>query len=150
MSIEQPDEPRRVPWFLENLAPDVTLSGVVMNAVVHGPERVREQVRTVGSFYQDYKLVYELRLDDRAVHEYTAMVEGRPVTGVGTVHLNAEGQVDEIVVNHRPLSAALTVSRLLGESAIGQRNRDEFFHPEAQTYEDLLAYADKTTRQLSC
>lgn len=144
MSIETSDVPRRVPWFLENLAPDVTLSGVVMNGTVHGPERVRDQVRTVGSFYRDFTTVYELRLGDRAVHEYTATVEGRPVTGVGTFHLNDQGQVDEIVVNHRPLSAALTVSRLLGESPIGAvRDPDEFYRSAGQTYEDLLAYADK-------
>ncbi|MEU0093551.1 hypothetical protein [Kribbella sp. NPDC006257] len=43
-----------------------------------------------------------------------------------------------------PLSAALTISRLLGESAIGRhRDPDEFYRPSEQSYEDLLAYADK-------
>lgn len=136
------------PWFLRDLAPDVVLAGVVMNSSLRGADAVREQIRTVIGFYRDFTLVYEGEFGDRRVNEYTAVVEGRPVTGIGTFHLNEKGQVDEIVVNHRPLSAALTVSRLLGESEIGRRHRDEFFHPDGQTYADLLRYADTEGREL--
>ncbi|GAA3567008.1 hypothetical protein [Kribbella ginsengisoli] len=137
MSIEVGD-----PWFLQNLATDVVLEGVVMNGSVRGPERVTEQIRTVVGLYRDYTLLWSADLDDRRVQEYTAVVDGRPVTGVGTFHLNPEGQVDHIVVNHRPLSAALTVSRLLGESPLGQhRDPNEFYRPTGQSYEDLVAYA---------
>jgi len=119
-----------------------------MNGSLRGAEAVAAQIRTVVGFYRDFKSVYFGEFGDRRVNEYTAVVEGRPLTGVGTFHLNAQGQVDEIVVNHRPLSAALTVSRLLGESPSGQRHRDEFYHPDGQSHEDLLEYADTHWREL--
>lgn len=136
------------PWFLKVLAPDVVLAGAVMNGSLRGADLVRDQIRTVISFYRDFAVVYEAEFGDRRINEYTAVVEGRPLTGIGTFHLNADGQVDEIVVNHRPLSAALTVSRLLGESKVGQRHQDEFFHPDGQTHEDLLRYSDEHVREL--
>jgi hypothetical protein len=109
---------------------------------------VREQIRTVIGLYRDFTPVYEGEFGDRRVMEYTALVEGRPLTGVGTFHLNDRGEVDEVVVNHRPLSAALTVSRLLGRSLPGDRDRDEFYRPQDQTYEEMLAFSDKHGREL--
>ena len=35
--------------------------------------------------------MYSGEFGDRRVNEYTAVVEGRPLSGVGTFHLNAEG-----------------------------------------------------------
>jgi hypothetical protein len=134
------------PWFLRNLAPDVVLAGAVMNGSLRGADAVRAQIRTVISFYRDFTTVYEGEFGDRRVSEYTAVVEGRPLTGVGTFHLNAKGQVDEIVVNHRPLSAALTVSRLLGEAVAADRDPDEFYR--GQTHEDLVKYTETHVREL--
>lgn len=106
------------------------------------------QIRVVVGLYRDYTTVYELEQGNRRVNEYTAVVEGRKLTGVGTFHLNDRGQVDEIVVNHRPLSAALTVSRLLGEALDPGRDRHEFYHPDGQTHEDLIKYAEAHPREL--
>jgi hypothetical protein len=132
------------PWFLEILAPDVVLEGVVMNGPLRGAEAVTEQIRTVVGLYTGYTPVYEFEAEGRRVTEYTATVDGRPVSGTGIVHVNDEGRVDHILVNHRPLSAALTVSRLLGESAMGQkRDADEFYRTNGQTYDDLLAFTRK-------
>jgi hypothetical protein len=136
------------PWFLKVLDPDVVLAAAVMNSSLRGAEAVAAQVRTVVSFYRDFKVVYSGEFGDRRINEYTAVVAGRPLTGIGTFHLNEKGLVDEIVINHRPLSAALTVSRLLGESESVQRHRDEFFHPDGQTHEDLLRYSDEHEREL--
>ena len=52
----------------------------------------------------------------------------------------------------QPLSAALTVSRLLSE-ALGadrdrDRDRDEFYHPDGQTHEDLIKYTETHPREL--
>jgi len=139
------------PWFLKNLAPDAVLAGAVMNGSLRGADAVRAQIRTVITFYRDFTTVYEGEFGDRRVIEYTALVEGRPLTGVGTFHLNDKGQVDQVVINHRPLSAALTVSRLLGEAVSGQpgRDRDEFYRPvDGQTHEDLIEYTDNHDREL--
>ncbi|HEX4360577.1 MAG TPA: hypothetical protein VH141_23800 [Pseudonocardia sp.] len=136
------------PWFLRNLAPDVVLAGSVMNGSLRGAEAVAAQIRAVIGLYRDFASVYELELGNRRVNEYTAVVEGRKLTGVGTFHLNDRGQVDEIVVNHRPPSGALTVSRLLGEALGTERDRDEFYHPDGQTHEDLIKYTETHPREL--
>ncbi|MET9482745.1 hypothetical protein [Streptomyces sp. NPDC006638] len=71
------------------------------------------------------------------------MVGGRPIKATATMRRNAEGKIDAVVVNHRPLSAALTFSRLIAESPIGaQSHPDRFYRPEGQTYQDLLDYTD--------
>lgn len=115
-----------------------------MNAPLRGAEPVTEQIRTVVSLYTDYKPVYEFEAEGRRVTEYTATVDGRPVSGTGIVHVNADGLVDHIVVNHRPLSAALTVSRLLGESPMGQeRDADEFYRVSGQNLDGLIAFTKK-------
>lgn len=136
------------PWFLRNLAPDVVLAGSVMNTSLRGAEAVAAQVRIVVGLYRDFTLVYEYSQGNRHVNEYTAVVEGRKLTGVGTFHVNDQGQVDEIVVNHRPLSAALTVSRLLGEALGETRDRDEFYRPDGQTHNDLVEYTEMHPREL--
>ncbi|MEV0039789.1 hypothetical protein [Streptomyces sp. NPDC050804] len=138
------------PWFLRDLAPDVVLAGSVMNGSLRGAEAVRAQIRAVLGLYREFTPVWEGEFGDRRMNEYTAVVDGRPVTGVGVFHINDQGQVDEIVVNHRPLSAALTVSRLLGEALAGDpgRDRDEFYRPDGQTYEDLIRYAETHGREL--
>ncbi|MEA5363560.1 hypothetical protein VA596_28790 [Amycolatopsis sp., V23-08] len=134
------------PWFLRDLAPDVLLAGSIMNGSLRGADAVTRQIRTVVGFYRDFTPRYRHDVGDRTVLEYTATVDGRPITGVGTFHRNEAGQVDEIVVNHRPLSALLTLSRLVGESM--GRDRDEFFHGEPQTHDDLVRYAEGHRREL--
>jgi hypothetical protein len=130
------------PWFLSKLAPDVLLAGTIMNTSVRGPEAVTAQVRAVVGHFSDYTPVYEFEHDGRRVTEYTAVVDERPISGTGIVHVNAEGVVDEIVINHRPLSAALTLSRLVAETLGEAREHDEFFHPEGQSYNDLVKYTE--------
>jgi hypothetical protein len=48
-----------------------------------------------------------------------------------------------IVVDHRPLPAALTVSRLIGEARAGERDPDAFYRPAGQTYDDPVGYSDR-------
>jgi hypothetical protein len=49
------------------------------------------------------------------LEDYTAQVRGEPVGVVVLVTRNAAGEAQHIVVNHRPRSSLLFVSRLLGE-----------------------------------
>ena len=132
--------------FTDNLADDVILEGVVMNGVLQGRDAVLAQLAVVGRFYTDRVESYGFDHGDYHVEEYSALVGGRPITATATMHRNPDGQVDAIVVNHRPLSAALTFSRLLAESPIGAAAPDRFYRPEGQTYQDLLDYADAQPR----
>jgi hypothetical protein len=100
---------------------------------------VTQLVEAVIGVLHGYAPVFEIEAGDRRVQEYTATVDGQPVKGVATFRLTEDGLVDEFVVNHRPLSAALTISRLVGE-ALGQQD-DEFYRPTGQTYDDLVTFS---------
>lgn len=126
------------PWFLQKLASDVVMEGAFLNGSRRGPEAVTELVEAVIGVLRGYSPVFEIEAGDRRVQEYTATVDGQPVKGVATFRLTEDGLVDEFVINHRPLSAALTVSRLVGE-ALGQQD-DEFYRPTGQTYDDLITF----------
>jgi hypothetical protein len=129
------------PWFLQKLASDVVMEGAFLNGSRRGPGPVTELVKAVIEVLRDYAPVYEIETGDRRVQEYTATVDGQPVKGVATFHLTEDGLVDEFVVNHRPLSATLTLSRLVGD-ALGHQH-DEFYRPTGQSYDELVAYAAK-------
>ncbi|WP_243869122.1 hypothetical protein [Streptomyces liangshanensis] len=130
--------------FTDNLAEDVTLEGSVMNAVLKGREAVLAQLAVVSQFYSDRVDHFSFDAGEYHVEEYEAVVAGRPIKATATMRRNADGKIDAVVVNHRPLSAALTFSRLLAESAIGaQSDPDRFYRPEGQAYQDLLAYTDE-------
>ncbi len=135
---------RRGGSFLDNLAANATLECAVMNGTVHGRDAVIAQIKVVGAFYRDRQFTYSFDFEDHHVEEYTATVAGRPITATATMHYNDAGEIDQVVVNHRPLSAALTFSRLISESAIGeQTDPDRFYRPSGQTYDDLLRYTDR-------
>jgi hypothetical protein len=128
--------------FLEQLAEDVTVAGTIVNGVIRGREAVIAQIRATAQFYEDRVMLATFDHAEWKVDEYRATVAGRVIYGNAMMHRNAEGRYDRIVVNHRPLSAALTLSRLVGESEADRADRDLFFHPDGQTYQDLLAYAE--------
>ncbi|GGJ92334.1 hypothetical protein GCM10011583_24790 [Streptomyces camponoticapitis] len=129
--------------FKDNLADDVTLEGVVMNGVLRDRDAVLAQLAVVSGFYRDRVDDFSFDAGDYHVEEYTAVVAGRPIKATATMHRNADGKIDAVVVNHRPLAAALTFSRLIAESPIGAEwDRNRFYRPEGQTYQDLLDYSD--------
>jgi len=129
--------------FKDNLAEDVALEGPVMNGVLRGRDAVLAQLAVVSRFYRDRVDAYAFDHGDYHVEEYSAIVADRPIIATATMHRDADGKIDHVVVNHRPLSAALTFSRLIAESAIGAAaHPDRFYRPEGQTYRDLLAYTD--------
>ncbi|MFI5610796.1 hypothetical protein [Amycolatopsis sp. NPDC051903] len=105
------------PWFFDRLAPGVRLAGTILDDVLHGPEAVKAQVLAVVGCYEGMTFRWRAELGDRHVEEYTALVRGRRIFGTGTFHYDADGRIDEIVVNHRPLTSALTLAGLVGGEA---------------------------------
>jgi hypothetical protein len=127
-----------------NLAEDVTFEGTAMNAVLRGREAVSDQLDVVIGFYEDKSESFSVDTGEYIVRENHATVDGRPIKAILVLHRNPEGQFDRVIVTHRPLSAALTFSRLVGESRIGaQSDPNRFYRPTGQTYQDLLDYADR-------
>ena len=107
------------PWWLDNLADDATLEGAAMNGVAQGAEAVRSITVTAREIYEDQEFSFAGDYGDNGFLElYTAQVRGQP-TSVVTVTSNAAGQAQHVVVNHRPRSSVLLISRLLAEKFAG-------------------------------
>ena len=108
------------PWWLDNLADDATLEGAAMNGAAQGAEAVRSITVTAREICEDQEFSFAGDYADNGFLElYTAQVRGEPTSVVVTVTSNAAGQAQHVVVNHRPRSSVLLISRLLGEKFAG-------------------------------
>jgi hypothetical protein len=108
------------PAWLDNLADDVTLEASAMDGAAQGAEAVRSIVVAAKTLYEYQELNFAGDYGDNGfLEEYTTQVRGEPLGVVGVVTRNAAGETQHIVVNHRPRSSLLLVSRLLGEKFAG-------------------------------
>ncbi len=108
------------PAWLDNLADDATVEGAAMDGAAQGAEAVREIVVTAKTLYEYQEINFAGDYGDNGfLEDYTTQVRGEPLGVVGVVTRNAAGQAQHIVVNHRPRSSLLLVSRLLGEKFAG-------------------------------
>ena len=108
------------PWWLDTLANDVTLEGSAMGGAAQGAEAVRSITVTASEIYEGQEVTFAGDYGDNGWLELsTAQVRGEPTGVVVTVTSNAAGQAQHVVVNHRPRSSVLLVSRLLGEKFAG-------------------------------
>ena len=108
------------PAWLDKLADDVTLEASAMNGAAQGAEAVRSIVVTAKglSEYQELNFAGDYG-DNGFLEDYTTQVRGEPLGVVGVISRNAAGETQHIVVNHRPRSSLLLLSRLLGEKFAG-------------------------------
>ena len=111
------------PHWLDNLADDVILQGAVFNGELRGAERVGKVLSFARSLYafQDFRF-YGMR-GDLFLEDYRSRIRGTeayPPGGVEiynfvVVYFNDAGETSQLVMNHRPQSAALLFSSLLTE-----------------------------------
>jgi hypothetical protein len=108
------------PWWLDNLAEDVTGQGAFMEGVAHGAEAVRSIVLAARRIYERQEFSFTGDYGDNGfIEEYTTPIQGKPTFVVVTVKRNAAGKAQHIVVNHRPRSSVLLLARLMGEKFAG-------------------------------
>ena len=108
------------PSWLDNLADDVTVEGSAMDGAAQGAEAVRSIVTYARELYEYQEFSFHDDYGDNGfLEDYTTQVHGEPLGVVVTVTRNAAGQTQHLVVNHRPRSSMLLVSRLLGEKFAG-------------------------------
>ena len=108
------------PWWLDNLADDATLEAAAMNGAAQGAEAVRSITVTAREIHEDQEFSFAGDYGDNGFLELcTAQVRGEPTSVVVMVTSNAAGQAQHVVVNHRPRSSVLLISRLLGEKFAG-------------------------------
>jgi hypothetical protein len=104
------------PVWLDNLADDVTLEASAMDGAAQGVDAVRSIILAVKSLYPYQEIDYAGPYGDNDFIEiYTTEIGGAPLGVAGVVSRNAAGQTQHIVVNHRPRSSVLLLSRLMGD-----------------------------------
>jgi hypothetical protein len=119
------------PWWLANLADDVTGEGAAIQGVLHGAEAVRTLVLDARDLYEQQELTFIGDFgEDGFLEEYTCLIRGEPTSAVVTVHRNGAGQAQGIVVNHRPRSSVLLFARLMGETYAGTPLAENFMTGE--------------------
>jgi len=108
------------PWWLDNLADDVTGAGAAIEGTLHGAEDVRRVVLDARELYEQHEFHFTGDYGDKGfLEEYTCLIQGAPTSAVVTVHRNVAGKAQHIVVNHRPRSSVLLFARLMGEKYAG-------------------------------
>jgi hypothetical protein len=108
------------PWWLDKLADDATLEAAAMQGAAQGAEAVRTITVAAREIYEYQEFNFHGDYGDNGwLEDYTTQVHGQPTGVVVTVSRNAAGEAQHVVVNHRPRSSVLLVSRLLGEKFAG-------------------------------
>ena len=120
------------PWWLDNLAGDVTLEGAAMNGTARGAEAVRSIVVQARELYefQDFSFTGDYG-DNGFLEDYTAAVHGEPLRVVVMVTRNAAGKAQHVVVLHRPRNSLLLFSRLMHKKFAGTPIAEHFLAGES-------------------
>ncbi|MGO8957811.1 MAG: hypothetical protein ACLQFR_10630 [Streptosporangiaceae bacterium] len=120
------------PAWLDNLAGDVTLEASAMNGAAHGAEAVRAIVLAVKTLYEYQDINFTGDYGDNGfIEDYTTQVHGEPTGVIGVITRNAAGETQHIVVNQRPRSSLLLISRLLGQKFAGTPLAEYFVASES-------------------
>ncbi|HEX6523772.1 MAG TPA: hypothetical protein VF070_27790 [Streptosporangiaceae bacterium] len=108
------------PWWLDQLAANVTLEGAAMQGTGQGAEAVRTIVVDARTLYDDQVFSFAGDYGDNGYFEqYSCKIRGEPTRVVVTVTLNADRKAEQLAVLHRPRSSVLLFSRLMGEKYAG-------------------------------
>ena len=106
-------------WF-DNLADDVTGEGPAWDGAIQGAAAVHEVVVAAKDIYEFQEFHYAgLCGDNSFLEDYTSSVRGVPLRVIVLVAFNADGKAQRLVVNHRPRSSALEMSRAMLERFAG-------------------------------
>jgi hypothetical protein len=120
------------PWWLDNLADDVTAEGAFIEGALQGAEAVHSVVAYARTEYKYQEFNYAGDYGDNGfLEDYTTQVRGEPTGVVVTVTRNAAGEAQHLVVNHRPRSSVLLLARLMGEKFAGTPICEHFVASES-------------------
>ena len=112
--------------LIGNISADVRFQASIMEGTVTGRDAVTRILRAAGSLYENRVMQWILEDGVRGAQEYTASVGGQPITGLVSWHLDSAGQIDELVVNHRPLAAMLNFSSAIARKLAGEPEAARF------------------------
>ncbi|RKU04697.1 hypothetical protein C7H84_00570 [Burkholderia sp. Nafp2/4-1b] len=105
-----------LPLWLANLADHATLEATVLKRPIDGRADILSVIKHAVSLYEFQQHAYKGMVSDHLYLEsYRSSVRGLPIETVVVAHRNDQGQTDSVVINHRPLGAALLFSQLMRE-----------------------------------
>ncbi len=113
------------PW-LARLAEDATMEAAVLKRPVQGRYSIVALLRHAIPLYEFQHFTYRGEMDGFFMESYRSRVRGVPIECSVLVHFNPAGEADSLLINHRPLGAALLFSRLMGEQ-VGDRYGEGLF-----------------------
>ena len=120
------------PLWLARLAENATLEATVLKRPIEGRADILSVIKHAVSLYEFQHHSYKGEIGNGLYLEsYRSQIQGVPIETVLVAHLNEQGETDSVVVNHRPLKAALLFSKRMGE-LVDERFRDCYLTgPEA-------------------
>ncbi|MEX3964029.1 hypothetical protein AB4Y42_17740 [Paraburkholderia sp. EG286B] len=120
------------PLWLAKLAENATLEATVLKRPIEGRADILAVIRHAVSLYAFQHHSYKGKIGNSLYLEsYRSQIQGQPIETVVVAHLNQNGETDSVVINHRPLEAALLFSALMWER-VDERFRDHYLSgPEA-------------------
>ena len=102
------------PSWLDNLAEDVTLEAAAMDGTAHGADDVRSILTSARQLYDAQEFRYAGPCGQSSfLEDYTSAVRSMPLFVIVLVVFNGAGKAQRLVVNHRPRSSVLLLSRLM-------------------------------------
>jgi hypothetical protein len=109
------------PW-LAKLAENATLEATVLKRPIEGRANILAVLKHAVPLYEFQHFSYKGEIGNGLFMEsYRSQVQGVPIETIVVAHMNENGEADSVVINHRPLNAALLFSNLLW-----QRVDDQF------------------------
>ncbi|GAB7542955.1 hypothetical protein [Cupriavidus sp. 8B] len=112
------------PLWLARLADDATLEATVLKRPVQGRANILSVIKHAVSLYEFQHHSYMGQIGNGLYMEsYRAQIQGVPIETLLVAHLNEQGEADSVVINHRPLNAAMLFSKLMRER-VDERFRD--------------------------
>lgn len=124
------------PLWLARLAENATLEATVLKRPIEGRADILSVIKHAVSLYEFQHHSYKGEIGNGLYLEsYRSQIQGVPIETVLIAHLNEQGETDSVVINHRPLEAALLFSKRMGE-LVDERFRDRYLTgPEAAALE---------------
>ncbi|MEM5326129.1 hypothetical protein VSR34_05905 [Paraburkholderia sp. JHI2823] len=124
------------PLWLARLAENATLEATVLKRPIEGRADILSVIKHAASLYEFQHHSYKGEIGNGLYLEsYRSQIQGVPIETVLIAHLNEQGETDSVVINHRPLEAALLFSKRMGE-LVDERFRDRYLTgPEAAALE---------------
>src|SRR5881227_3467519 len=108
-------ENRDIDAVVALLADDVVFRSPVVYAPYRGRAQVEVLLRAVGQVLEDFRYIREIGAPDAADHAlvFQARVGDREVEGCDFIHVDEDGQIDELYVMFRPLSGVLALAEAM-------------------------------------